>query len=139
MSKKALVIILRVSGIVLLTALIPAAMPFAWMQGIHRWLEMGELPAEPIVGYLTRSLSLFYALHGALLLFVSRDISRFLPVVKCLAILGIAFGAIMIYLNVSVGMPAFWILCEGPFIIPLSVAILLLAYRIPESDSFTNS
>jgi len=35
------------------------------------------------MGYLTRSLSAMYALHGALVFLVSLDVRRFLPVVKC--------------------------------------------------------
>jgi len=133
MSEKALVLILRCSGILLLAALIPVVMPFSWMQIIHRWMGMGELPTEPIVGYLTRSLSLLYAIHGALILYVSTNILRFLPVVKCLAILGVAFGVIMIFLDIATGMPSFWTLCEGPFLIPLSIAIFWLASKIRES------
>jgi len=133
MKEKVLVLILRCAGILLMTALIPVVMPFSWMQAIHRWLEMGELPSEPIVGYLTRSLSLFYALHGALILFVSRDIPRSLPVIKFIGILGVAFGVILIFLDIAVGMPVYWTLCEGPFLIPLSIAILWLASRIRES------
>jgi len=133
MSEKALVLILRCAGILMLTASIAAVMPFYWMQEIHRWLSMGELPSAPIVGYLTRSLSLLYALHGALMLFISRHPYRFLPVIKCLAILGIAFGVLLILLDAAVGMPAYWTLCEGPFLILASVAILWLAFRIRES------
>jgi hypothetical protein len=132
MREKVLVILLRVTGIVLLTALIPAVMPFSWMQETHRWLGMGELPTEPIVGYLTRSLSLMYAMHGALIYFVSLDVRHFLPLVRLLAILGIVFGGGMIVLDAAIGMPAYWIACEGPFVILLSFVILWLAKRIPE-------
>lgn len=125
--EKAVVVILRVSGVVLLTALVPAVMPFAWMQDIHRLLGMGELPDAPIVGYLTRSVSAFYALHGAMILFVSLDVRRYLPLVKCLAVLCVLFGAGMIVLDVLVGMPLFWVLGEGPFIVILGGVLLWLA------------
>lgn len=55
--EKGLVVLLQVSGVILLTALIPAVMPFPWMQEIHRQLGMGELPEGPIMSYLTRSLA----------------------------------------------------------------------------------
>jgi hypothetical protein len=132
MHEKALVVFLRISGIILLIALIPAVMPFLWMQEIHRRLGMGELPAEPIVGYLTRSLSLMYAMHGALVYFISRDVRRFLPLVRFLAILCIVFGSGMIFLDATVGMPEYWIVCEGPLIILLGILILMLAKRVPE-------
>jgi uncharacterized membrane protein YvlD (DUF360 family) len=117
--EKALVLLLRLSAVLLLTAIVPAVMPFAWMKTIHRLLGMGELPEGPIIGYLTRSLSAMYALHGALLLFLSLDVRRFLPLVKCLAVLGIVFGVGMIVLDLVVGMPLFWVLCEGPFVVVL--------------------
>jgi len=134
-SEKALVLILRMAAVLLLTAVIPAVMPFAWMKDIHRQLGMGDLPQGPILGYLTRSLSAMYAMHGALVFFVSSDVRRFLPVVKCLAVLGILFGIGMIVLDVLVGMPPFWILCEGPFIIVLGGVSLWLAGRVREEPA----
>ena len=129
-SEKALVVALRVGGVLLLTAVIPAVMPFAWMDLIHRQLGMGELPEMPITGYLTRSLSAFYALHGVVVLFVSLDVRRYLPVVNCLAALCIVFGAGMIVLDVWVGMPLPWVLGEGPSIIVLGGVLLWLAGRV---------
>jgi len=67
-----------------------------------------------------------YAFHGALVLFISLDVRRFLPVVKCLAVLCIVFGIVMLVLDVLVGMPVFWVLGEGPFIIILGGMMLWL-------------
>ncbi len=131
----ALVVILRGSAIILLTALIPAVMPFAWMQEIHRLLGMGELSEGPIMSYLTRSLSAMYALHGALVLFISFDIRRYVPVVKCLAWLGIVFGVGMLVLDLSVGMPPRWTTCEGPSIIVLGGVLLWLASRVATTEA----
>lgn len=128
--ERVLVVLMRISAVVLLTALVPTVMPFAWMKEIHRWLGMGELPEGPIVGYLTRSLSAMYAMHGALVLFVSTDVRRFLPVVKCLAALGIVFGSGMLAIDVVVGMPLPWTVCEGPFVIVLGGVLLWLTGRI---------
>ena len=130
--EKALVLLMRSSAVLLLTAIIPAVMPFAWMQMIHRHLGMGELPDGPIIGYLTRSLSAMYAMHGALVLFVSLDVRRYLPEAKCLAVLGIVFGTGMIALDIVVGMPVFWIVCEGPFIATLGAVLFWLAEHVQE-------
>ena len=138
-SEKALVVLLRLSGVLLLTALFPAVMPFAWMETIHRQLGMGELPTGPIMGYLTRSLSAMYALHGAIVFFLSLDVRRFLPVVRCLAVLSIVFGTGMIVLDVLVGMPVAWIIGEGPFVVVLGGVILWLAGRIPGSRQHVGS
>jgi hypothetical protein len=126
-AEKTLVVVLRASAVILLVALVPVVMPTSWMATIHRGLGLGELPQEPIVGYLTRSLSALYASHGALVLFVSFDVRRFLPVVKCLAALNVAFGAGMLAIDLAVGMPPWWIACEGPSLIVLGGVILWLA------------
>jgi hypothetical protein len=132
MAEKALVWLLRISAVVPLTALVPAVMPFAWMQDIHRSLGMGELPGGPIVGYLTRSLSAMYAMHGALLCFVSWNVRRFLPLVKCLAVLAVIFGIGMCLLDLLVGMPLPWTVSEGPFIVVLGGVMLWLAGRMQD-------
>jgi hypothetical protein len=126
-AEKALVILLRAGAVLLMTALFTAAMPFAWMDATHRWLGMGDLPSGPIVGYLTRSCSLLYAYHGALLFYVSLDVKRYLPIVRFIAILTILFGFAMTVLDYLVGMPKYWILGEGPMIFVLGVVFLLLA------------
>ena len=128
-SEKTLVWLLRLTGGLLLVAVGAVFMPFGWMAAIHRWLGLGELPNTPMIGYLTRSLSALYAVHGALVLYLSFDVRRYLPVVRCLAVLGIVFGAGMIVLDCVVGLPPAWIVGEGPFIIALGAALLWLAAR----------
>jgi hypothetical protein len=128
--ERSLIVLLRIAAVVLLTAIVPAVMPFAWMDSIHRQLGLGDLPARPIVSYLTRSLSAMYAMHGAVVYFISLDVRRFLPVVKCLAALGIVFGAGMLILDVMAGMPTPWTACEGPFVIVLGSTLLWLAARV---------
>jgi hypothetical protein len=129
--EKALVVLLRINAIILLTAVIPAIMPFSWMMAIHRQLGMGELPEGPIVGYLTRSCSALYAMHGALVYFISLDVRRYLPVVKCLAVLAIVLGIGLFVLDLAVGMPIFWIIGEGPFVALLGGVFFLLASKVP--------
>ena len=128
--ERTLVLLLRISAVVLLIAVIPAVMSFSWMIAIYRHLGMGELPEGPIMGYLTRSLSAVYAMHGALVLFVSFDVRRYLPVVKCLALLSVVLGAGLLILDVVVGMPLFWIVCEGPVIIVFYGVLLWLALKV---------
>lgn len=77
--RRALVWYLRIAAAVLLLALFAVFLPFEWMDAIHRGLGLGDLPKAPIVGYLTRSLSLLYALFGCLCLAVSFDVDRYLP------------------------------------------------------------
>ncbi len=128
--EKTLILLLRLDGIIMLAALFPSMMPLAWMKEIHRCLGMGELPDGPIIGYLTRSLSLMYAMHGAVLFFVSFDVRRFLPVVKFVAVLTILFGLWMTALDVVVGMPLFWIASEGPVLFVLYGVVLWLTGHV---------
>ena len=59
MHERILVAILRVIGCVSLTAVVFVYVPYSWMNSIHQLVGMGDLPIEPIVGYLARSTSAF--------------------------------------------------------------------------------
>jgi len=128
--EKTLVAVLRLTGFVMLTAIVPAVMPFAWMDDIHRLLGMGDLPNAPIVNYLTRSLSAMYAMHGALLMFFSIDVRRYVTAVKFMAALAVLFGAGILAIDIIAGMPPAWTIGEGPFVIVLGGLLLWLSSRI---------
>lgn len=133
LAERVLVIMLRLSGIILLSALVPAVMPHSWMDGIHRQMDLGQLPDMPIVGYLTRSLSAMYAMHGAIVFFVSLDVRRYLPLIKFLFVLAFLFGLGMVVLDRAVDMPTAWACGEGPSIIILSAIALWLTSRVPRT------
>jgi hypothetical protein len=124
-----LIWLLRLGGIVMLTAFGAVVMPYAWMNVIHQQTGLGELPHVPIIGYLTRSVSAFYALHGALLVFVAGDVRRYLPVVRFLAVAAAVFGAVMLGIDCAVGMPLPWTVAEGPSVLVLGAVILWLTGR----------
>jgi hypothetical protein len=133
LAEKILAVVLRISAGVLLLALAPVFFPHSWMAAINRAAGLGELPDTAIVGYLTRSLSALYAFHGALVLYVSLDVRRWLPLIRCMAALGIMFGFLMFSLDIFLVMPGPWTMCEGPLIIVLCTMILILAnstYRL---------
>jgi hypothetical protein len=134
---KVLMWVLRLLSVILMTAIVPAVMPSAWMEEIPIRLGMGELPRGPMIAYLTHSLSAMCTLHGAVVFVVSLDVRRYLPIVKCLAVLAILFGIGMIVLDVMVGMPTFWVLCEGPFIVVVNVVLLWLAGRVARLETET--
>ncbi|MHC1766178.1 MAG: hypothetical protein AB9869_18060 [Verrucomicrobiia bacterium] len=121
--------LLRLGGAVMLTALGAVVMPFDWMNVIHGQAGLGELPHVPVVGYLTRSISALYALHGALLVFMAGDVRRYLPVVRFLAVAGAVFGAMMLAIDCAVGMPLPWTICEGPYVVALSAVVLWFSGR----------
>jgi len=128
--------VLRVVGTASLFALIAVVMPYTCMDAIHRWLGLGALPDEPIVGYLARSLSAFYALMGGLLWSLSRDLRRHRPT---LCFLGVAFmisGAALIGIDYFVGLPRWWWAGEGSFTMLIGAAIAWPAFRMEPSPPY---
>jgi hypothetical protein len=138
--ERILVWLLRVFGATTLAALGPIFMPYDWMNLIHQRFGMGELPHIPIVEYLTRSISALYAFHGALLLLVSTDVRRYLPIVRFLGVGAAVIGILLFGLDWAVGMPVLWTIGEGPPVVVLSAVILVLAGRVkPHTPTSSHS
>ena len=123
-------LLLRIIGTAGLFAIIAVVMPYSWMNAIHKWLGMGELPTEPIVGYLARSTSAFYALLGGLFWLVSFDLHRHRVVLCYLGIVVVIFGTVLFIVDLLEGMPLHWSLTEGPFNVGFGIVILVLSYRL---------
>jgi hypothetical protein len=126
---------LRILGTAALLALPCALMPFAWMDEIHRGLGMGRLPSEPIVGYLARSTSLFYALFGGLFWVLSFDLHRNRTVLCYLGTWLILFGLLLGVIDFLEGMPLWWVLAEGPFNVVFGAIILSLGCRLARPEN----
>lgn len=120
-----LTIVLRIHAVVLLLALVPMLIPFEWMNVIHQSLGMGDLPRGPIVEYLTRSLSLVYALHGAVCLLLTLDIPKYLPLIRQIAVVHFLFGVVITGIDLYSTMPIFWTIGEGPMIAFFAVFVFV--------------
>ncbi len=123
-------ILLRFSACVLLLAFAAALLPFEWMAAIHARLGLGELPRAPIVEYLARSLSLLYGVHGAIVLFVSRDPRRHASLVLFIGWISAGLGIALTLVDVAAGMPMWWTLGEGPPLLAFSAVVVVLARRL---------
>jgi len=123
-------LLLRVIGTAGLFAIVAVVMPYSWVNAIHNSLGMGELPSEPIVGYLARSTSAFYALLGGLFWVVSFDLHRHKLVLCYLGVVIVIFGAALFIIDLLEGMPLHWSLTEGPFNLIFGVVILIMSYRV---------
>jgi hypothetical protein len=129
-SEWALRLLLRYIGSASLVAVVAVFMPRTWMDATHQWLGMGPLPSGPVVGYLARSLSLFYALMGGLLWLVSMNPQRHRTVLLYLSVVFILFGVIILGVDFNEGLPASWKCVEGPMVIGFGCVMLWLTTRL---------
>ncbi len=125
---------LRLTGSVALLALFAVFMPYSWMNAIHQWLGLGEMPSEPIVGYLARSTSAFYAFFGCLLWCLSFNLNRYQTVIHFLGAASIVFGVILFIIDLREGLPLYWSLIEGPVNIIFGAIIFVLSRRLNTND-----
>ena len=121
---------LRIMGTGALTALVFVAVPYSWMDAIHHWLGLGKLPSEPVVSYLARSTSAFYALLGGLAWVVSMDLRRHRLVLIYLGASTVVLGLVLGVVDWAAGMPRWWRLGEGPLDALFGLFILVCARRI---------
>jgi hypothetical protein len=125
---------LRVLGTSALTAAFFVCVPDTWMDAIHQQLGMGKLPDAPIVSYLARSTSAFYALLGGLLWVVSFDLRRHRVVLRYLGAAILIFGLALFVIDWQAGLPLWWRLWEGPIDCAFGIVILFLSSRISEAS-----
>jgi hypothetical protein len=108
-------------------------MPRSWMAAAYTFVGLGAFPDPPLVGYLVRSASALYALHGAMILFVSFDIERYRPLIRFLAVAALIHGAAMMGIDLGEGMPWYWTLSEGPAFAATGAVVLVLLRQSPSS------
>lgn len=84
------------------------------------------LSPEPLPIYLARTASALYALHGAIVFFVSFDVMRYWPLIRFMAVAALVHGAVVIAFDLVVGMPLWWLALEGPGIMATGALVLLL-------------
>ena len=119
-------LLLRLLGTTSLFATIFVAAPESWMRDIHAALGLGELPAEPIVGYLARSTSAFYAGLGGLLWTLSFDPERYRSVLTYLGSAITLFGMALFVIDWAEGLPLIWVVWEGTAVTTFGALILWL-------------
>jgi hypothetical protein len=129
-----LLLMLRANAAVLLLAAPCALLPFAWMDAVHRTLLGTELPDAVITRYLTRSLSLVYAMHGAVVLTVTLNWQRYRPFVPILAWLHISFGCAMLVVDLTAALPWWWAATEGPSMVVYGIAVWFVYQRASRNE-----
>jgi hypothetical protein len=116
-------------GILDSLAFLAVIAPTSTIASIHKLCGLGELPEGPIVGYLARSGSLLYALHGAIILFISFDPGRYLPLIRFMGWAAVLHGMGMFAIDYAEGMPLWWRLFEGPGFSATGAIVLLALPR----------
>ena len=124
--------ILAVTGAGLLLAAVPIFFPASVINFLHQQLGLGEFPDAAIAFFLARSTSLLYAVHGALMFFVSFNLVRYWPLVRLFGFLHIALGLTMLGIDLSAPMPLYWIIGEG---MPVAATGLLILWLWNRSNS----
>ena len=111
---RALSLVLLILGAIDLLALVTTLMPAHWIGWFHESCGLGPLPAGKIVCYLARTTSGLYAFHGAMLVFISRDVERYRPLIRFLAWATVVHSVVLLGVGLAERMPLYWILLEGP-------------------------
>jgi hypothetical protein len=124
---------LRIGGAVCLLAVAAVFMPRGWMDSLHQTLGLGKLPDGPIVEYLARSLSLFYAVLGLLLWYLGGHVDRQEKMIGWVGFGMIAGGAILLTIDSRSGLPTWWMTMEGPFVALIGLVILGLRAKARRS------
>jgi len=130
---KALVLLLRFLGVTTLLALAAVVMPLSWMAGTHRWLGLGDMPITPLLEYLARTISAFYGFFGALCLVAAADLDRYRPLVRFLGVSLAVMGIVFLGVDLAVGMPWWWSVCEGLPVL-VGTSLFFLASRDRRQD-----
>lgn len=122
--------VLRIVGSIALLAIPFIVLPYSVMNEIHQVLGMGTLPETPVVGYLARSTSFFYAALGGVLWVASFDLRRHRVLLGFLGVAMISLGLTLYAVDFSEGMPLWWCVGEGTFNTLFGVTVLTLTLRI---------
>ena len=118
-----LVIVLRIAGCATVAAFPAMLLPVEWMASTHAWLGLGEFPRSAVMEYLARSIAALYGFHGVLVLLVSTNPVRYRPIVWFIAVMNVAFGLMMVAIDLHAGLPPLWTALEGPPIVVFGIVI----------------
>src|SRR5437764_910839 len=105
--------VLRWVGAVEALAFGAVVMPRAWMETAHGWLGFTEMPRGPVFDAVMREVSFTYGLHGVALWLIAADVVRYHPLVILTAAGYFLAGAVFILIDLTVGMPGFWVAGNG--------------------------
>jgi predicted MFS family arabinose efflux permease len=121
--RQRLILVLRLIAIGDFCAIVAVFLPTSAMSVVHETMGLGALPDEPIVGYLARSASILYALHGAILFYVSLNVDRYESLIRFLGLAIACCGLAFWIVDQFEDLPLWWRIGEGPLVIGLGAVI----------------
>jgi hypothetical protein len=125
-SNRNLALVLRALGCFDILAIVAVVMPQPWIEVGHIWSGLGAMPREPIVWYLVRSASALYALHGAIVVFISFDVAHYERLIRFMALAALVHGAVILGIDLAEQMPPLWRYGEGPAFAATGAIVLWL-------------
>ena len=120
-------VLLRTVGAVECLAFAAVVVPFRWMEAVHQWLGLGQMPDATVLRYLIREASFVYGVHGVLLWLLASDIERFRPLITFTGFSYLVTGPIFVVTGATAGMPWFWFIGEGLSCLAVGIVVLWLA------------
>ena len=127
--------LLRVMGLLAALAIVAVVMPTSWIVSGAEQTGTGPFQDTPLNQYFVRSVSTLYALLGVLVLYIARDVRRYLDLIVFVGWLTVALGVILAAVDFAIGMPAIWTWAEGPPTVVTGAAFIWLARRIARADA----
>lgn len=138
-AERRLQLLLRVVGIASLPAVVAVFMPHSWLV---RGVELAEpgTPVGVLVSYLSRLLSAFYVLLGAMMVLFSTDVRRYAGPIRLvalwslMAVIGFLIYGAPVLAKGGFGWFIWFVAGDVAFGFTLAVAILFLQWRITKQD-----
>ncbi|MSR58404.1 MAG: hypothetical protein EXS05_12120 [Planctomycetaceae bacterium] len=125
---------LRCLGVLDLSALIVVALPNWIFTDLISGLGLGDSPARSLDVYLAKTTSALYAVHGALIINLSYDVSRYWKLIRFLAFAALVHGLVILGIDSTLDLPAWWRYIEGPGFAATGALILWLQQQVANGE-----
>lgn len=120
---------LTLVGVADLLAILVVFLPEAWLVLAHEAVGLGSFPQGRIVGYLARSTSLLYGIHGAMLLVLAGDVVHYRALIRWYGRVIAIAGLLLVGVDIAESMPVWWTVFEGVAVVGIGVVILTLCHE----------
>jgi hypothetical protein len=124
-SDRRLRLFLILVGVADLLAIVVVFLPATWLGWAHETVGLGSLPEGRIVGYLARSTSLLYGIHGAMLLVLASDVAVYRTLIRWYGRVIAVAGVLLVGVDIAESMPVWWTAFEGIAVVGIGIVILM--------------